>query len=206
MLTTSKQPRYDYIRRLMVLPVAGLIILIFAFRVQGISQSATPQKTEKHDTIHLKAAVAEGHKQGQKLSPKTTKQVKPVVMQVYKQGDSIPEATVEANEIVVQGYKLAKSKNTSDVIEVRKDTVGKVSRITLVNKEARVAIGKKLDDGQGEPLYILDGKKVESQEIKSLTPNSIQSIDVLKGDAAIAVYGKAAANGAIIIKTKSTGN
>jgi len=52
------------------------------------------------------------------------------------------------------------------------------------------------------PLYIIDGVQVENG-INTISPQDIQSIDVLKDAAALAIYGTRAANGAIIITTKS---
>jgi len=53
-----------------------------------------------------------------------------------------------------------------------------------------------------EPLYLIDGVEVAGADIKTLDPNSILSIDVLKGAAATATYGPRAADGAIIITTR----
>ncbi|TRZ43811.1 TonB-dependent receptor [Robertkochia solimangrovi] len=51
------------------------------------------------------------------------------------------------------------------------------------------------------PLYVVDGFIVSS--INDIPPSDIQSIDVLKDAAATAVYGAQAANGVIVITTKS---
>jgi TonB-dependent starch-binding outer membrane protein SusC len=53
-----------------------------------------------------------------------------------------------------------------------------------------------------EPLYIIDGVPVESG-LSTLSPQDIQSIDVLKDAAATAIYGARGANGVIIVTTKS---
>ncbi len=52
------------------------------------------------------------------------------------------------------------------------------------------------------PLYIIDGKIANSKELKSLNPATIKSMEVLKNDKATALYGSAATNGVVIIKTK----
>lgn len=58
------------------------------------------------------------------------------------------------------------------------------------------------------PLYVIDGVPafVESNALNpllSLSPNDIESIDVLKDAAATAIYGSRGANGVIIVKTKN---
>lgn len=50
--------------------------------------------------------------------------------------------------------------------------------------------------------YVLNGKHVTEKQIRKLTPGSIKSVDVLKGNSAMKFYGKKAKNGAIVIVTK----
>ena len=57
-------------------------------------------------------------------------------------------------------------------------------------------------DDKKQPLYVIDGKEVKKNEMKDLDPNDIESINVLKGEAAIKKYGKKAKNGVIEITTK----
>ncbi len=52
-----------------------------------------------------------------------------------------------------------------------------------------------------KPLYIVDGVKIEG-DINNLNPNDIESISVLKDNAAAKVYGKGGENGVILITTK----
>ena len=51
------------------------------------------------------------------------------------------------------------------------------------------------------PLYIIDGVQVENG-LNSLSPQDIESIDVLKDAASTAIYGARGANGVVIITTK----
>jgi TonB-dependent SusC/RagA subfamily outer membrane receptor len=52
-----------------------------------------------------------------------------------------------------------------------------------------------------KPLIIVDGKEYLSN-LGSLNPNEISSIDVLKGQAAIALYGERGKNGVVLIQIK----
>lgn len=52
-----------------------------------------------------------------------------------------------------------------------------------------------------KPLYIIDGVEQPNQEIEALDPNTIESINVLKGDLT-ATYGVKGKNGVILITTK----
>ncbi|MES2429694.1 MAG: VIT domain-containing protein [Bacteroidota bacterium] len=55
---------------------------------------------------------------------------------------------------------------------------------------------------ESSPLYIIDGVAVENG-LSSLVPQDIQSMDVLRDASATSIYGARAANGVVIINTKS---
>ena len=54
--------------------------------------------------------------------------------------------------------------------------------------------------GDSNPLYVVDG--VPGGSITALSPDDIESIDVLKDAASSAIYGSRAANGVILVTTK----
>jgi TonB-dependent SusC/RagA subfamily outer membrane receptor len=56
------------------------------------------------------------------------------------------------------------------------------------------------DKGNGGPLLIVDGLKVEN--IQHIDPSMIESVEVLKDGAATALYGIQGGNGVILITTK----
>ena len=69
--------------------------------------------------------------------------------------------------------------------------------------EVRVRVRNGISiSGDNSPLYIVDGVQVENA-LSTLSPQDIQSIDVLKDASASAIYGARGANGVIIISTKS---
>ncbi|MFT2009607.1 TonB-dependent receptor [Pontibacter sp. 13R65] len=55
--------------------------------------------------------------------------------------------------------------------------------------------------GDNSPLYIVDGIQVENA-LNFLSPQEIQSIDVLKDAASTSIYGARGANGVVVITTK----
>ena len=57
--------------------------------------------------------------------------------------------------------------------------------------------------GSNEPLYVVDGVPLFSQGFSTINPKDIESIDILKDASATAIYGARAANGVVIITTKS---
>lgn len=58
-------------------------------------------------------------------------------------------------------------------------------------------------DKAKEPLYIVDGKVGSFEALKIINPNFIESVQVLKKEAATSLYGSKALNGVILIKTKN---
>lgn len=54
--------------------------------------------------------------------------------------------------------------------------------------------------GGREPLYVIDG--AETSGLNGLSPNEIETIDVLKDASSLAIYGQKGANGVVVISTK----
>lgn len=73
--------------------------------------------------------------------------------------------------------------------------------IKILEEEESGFLFLNTDDGK-EPLVYVDGEKRDSKFIKSLDPNQIASMNVLKGTAAVKKYGKKAKDGVIEISTK----
>lgn len=58
--------------------------------------------------------------------------------------------------------------------------------------------------GNNDPLYVIDGVPTKRQEVfASLNPDAIESIQILKDASASSLYGSRAANGVIVVTTKS---
>lgn len=52
------------------------------------------------------------------------------------------------------------------------------------------------------PLYVIDGVSTRDQNLNSINPNDIESVQVLKDASSASIYGAQASNGVIIITTK----
>ena len=135
----------------------------------------------------------------------------------------LTEDTQALDEVVVTGYGTTKKRDlVTSVASVGADQLkdipvttaaealqGKLAGVQVVTSEGspdaelkiRVRGGTSLTQSS-EPLYIVDGFPVNS--IADISPNDIQSIDVLKDAAATAIYGAKGANGVIMITTKET--
>jgi TonB-dependent SusC/RagA subfamily outer membrane receptor len=86
---------------------------------------------------------------------------------------------------------------------------GKLAGVTVTTTEGRpgadilirVRGGGSLTN-DNSPLYIVDGVQVDNA-LSLISPQEIQSIDVLKDIASTAIYGARGANGVVLITTKS---
>jgi TonB-dependent SusC/RagA subfamily outer membrane receptor len=88
------------------------------------------------------------------------------------------------------------------VQEIRISTRGALPAAVLNGAPARVV---EVSGSAKKPftgILIVDGKTVESSSLNSISPDAIESIEVIKGDAAKAIYGEAGANGVIKVTTK----
>ncbi|TWR24678.1 hypothetical protein FPZ42_16440 [Mucilaginibacter achroorhodeus] len=54
-----------------------------------------------------------------------------------------------------------------------------------------------------DPLYVVDGYKVDSRLFNALKPEDIETISVLKGASATALYGDQGKNGVVLVATKT---
>ncbi|UMQ43472.1 von Willebrand factor type A domain-containing protein [Chryseobacterium sp. Y16C] len=57
-------------------------------------------------------------------------------------------------------------------------------------------------NGNTQPLYMINGKVSNAKAFGKLNPNTIESVNVLRGPSATAIYGSKASNGVIVITTK----
>jgi TonB-linked SusC/RagA family outer membrane protein len=73
-----------------------------------------------------------------------------------------------------------------------------------VNPDVRVVLrGNRSFLGNNQALLVLDGVPVNLAYLQTLNPNDIESMNVLKGANAAALYGSEAANGVIVVTTKT---
>lgn len=127
----------------------------------------------------------------------------------------------ELEEIVVVGYGVQKKKvvtgaiasvsaeeiSSTPALRVEQALQGRTAGVQVTNLSGQpgeaptVLIRGAGTTGNSEPLYVVDGLVVGG--IDFLNPGDIESIDVLKDAASAAIYGARAANGVVLITTKS---
>ena len=132
----------------------------------------------------------------------------------------LDEDSQSLDEVVVIGYCTQKKKEitgavsvvSSETIEDLKPTrieqalQGQVAGVNIVSNSgspgaaATISIRGVSSNGDTRPLILVDGTVVE--DLSVINPNDIESVNVLK-DATAGIYGVRAANGVILITTKT---
>lgn len=133
---------------------------------------------------------------------------------------TMKEDTQTLDELVVVGYgTVKKSDLTGSVSSVRAEDITKIATNSPVAALQGRAAGVSVSLGSGSPdatasiqirgvgtpndsspLYVVDGFPMS--DINHLSPNDIESIEILKDASACAIYGSRGANGVVVITTK----
>ena len=124
------------------------------------------------------------------------------------------------NEIVVIGYGTQRKKESTGAVSVvdaksiaklnptriEQALQGQVSGVNITSNSGSPGSGLNIrirgvsTNGDNSPLILVDGNRIS--DLSVINPNDIKSVNVLK-DATAAIYGVLAANGVILIETKS---
>jgi len=131
--------------------------------------------------------------------------------------------TISGEEMVVVGYGTQKKKNlTGSISSVSSDQLqntpvtrldaaleGRTSGVRVTSSSgapgsaSTVRVRGTTSINNSNPLYIVDGVPIDNGGISYLNPDDIESIQVLKDAASAAIYGTRAANGVVLVTTKS---
>ena len=159
--------------------------------------------------------------------------VNSVVIDLTQEQNALSEVVVTALGITKEKKSLGyttqsiKGKELSDTKETNflNSLTGKLAGVRITNSQgdmgsSRIVIrGETSISGNNQPLFVVDGVPADNSQLSSaggvsasrdfknaiadLNPNDIESITVLKGPNAAALYGSRAAHGVVLITTKS---
>ena len=133
---------------------------------------------------------------------------------------SLEDAAEALEEIVVIGYGTQRKKEVTGAVTVISSATiddlqptrieqalqGQVAGVNITTSSgspgaaANIRIRGVSTNGDSRPLILLDGRVIE--DLSVVNPSDIESINILK-DAAAGIYGVRAANGVILVTTKS---
>lgn len=131
------------------------------------------------------------------------------------------EDMASLDEVVVVGYGTQRKQDVTGAISsikaddiitegssnVERSLQGRVAGVQVESAGGSPGAGVRIlirgtgSLGNNNPLYIVDGVQVDN--INNLAPSDIESLDILKDASAAAIYGSRAANGVVLVTTKS---
>ena len=130
----------------------------------------------------------------------------------------LEDDSIALEEVVAVGYSTQKKSTlTGSVATVKSEALvatknenvinmltGKMPGVRVVQKSAAPGAYNSIIDirGMGTPLFVVDGVTRDQDYFARMNPEEIESVSVLK-DGSAAIYGLRAANGVILITTKS---
>lgn len=156
-------------------------------------------------------------------TPQTVEEVEVTTGETVTVNFSLRLSTVRLGEVVAIGYGTAQKRDVTgsvgsidaaDVTEVQTvDNVAQLLQGRVPGLNAGVATeadgqtglevrGRNSIQASNAPLLVVDGVPYHQGDLSDINPNDVESIDVLKGASAAAVYGASAAAGVIEVTTK----
>lgn len=137
---------------------------------------------------------------------------------------TLQESTQELDQVVVIGYGVQKKSDlTGAIASVDADEIAKLPATNVMHAIQGKAAGVEIVQNSGapgasstvrirgmgtinnsDPLYVVDG--IPMDNIDYLSPDDIESIEILKDASSAAIYGSRAANGVVLVVTKSGKN
>lgn len=176
MLADNKNPRFSYIRRLVVMPLLAIVIVLFAFRSQA-------QRAGGELSV---ASVVNNYRED--LRDAFIKDQQPVALDApfVIAGEKVGDYVQKMEDLKYAPYLLSRQeKNVSDTQPI------------IFKPVANFPVP--------EPVFVVNGQRISKMVLGTIDPNMIDAISVYKGESAVAQYGADAANGVIDITMKNTG-
>ena len=122
------------------------------------------------------------------------------------------------SETTVSGDEIARTNTVNPITALQGKVAGvQVNVVSSAGVQTSPYIqirGAKVLGGNNQPIFVIDGNVLQNNivggdaadggsQLKNLNPDDYESITVLKGAAATAIYGSRGINGAIVITTKT---
>jgi beta-lactamase regulating signal transducer with metallopeptidase domain len=175
MLTNNRNPRFSYIRRLVVLPLLAVVIVLFAFR----------SKEQRENGELSVATVVANYKEDIKDVFLTDVKQQPGDNSFLINGKKFSAQTINIGDLKYGPYLLG-LKDEKSIVEFKHTELAPLGGYAVP-----------------DPLLIVNGQRITIEQFKNLDPNSLESVNVFKGSDATAHYGNDGANGVVDITLRS---
>lgn len=192
MLTTSKSPKYAYLRKVAVLPMLAIILALFSIQLSAQKPKAKKDYvTQFTVTMRSDSTTFADPKTGKKVFSVATRDMPPPPPPAAPRVPTPPD---------IKSIKV-------DTVEIRGIRNGKVVvassyYVDTSPKDQANVVLTPFSGQKDKPLIVIDGVITSEMNMNDIKPNDIKSINILKGDNAKAKYADKGANGVIEITTK----
>lgn len=177
LLTTSKKPKFAYLRRVAVLPIAACALILCSIQIQAqVKKAKKAAKTDFLVSIQPDSTIFSDPKTGKKVFAVATRDMPPPP----------PPAPVAAPELA----------------DAPIPPVFQVAKVVSADTTTAKFVIKPVSSEKIKALIVLDGVITKDVDLNKINPQTIESMNVLKGEKANEKYGKNGANGVIEIITK----
>ena len=208
MLTTSKTPKYAYLRKVAVLPLFAVSLILISFQL-----SAQKPKSKKEEaaqftvTMRSDSTTFSDPKTGKKVFLVATRDMPPPPPPAGAPAPPTPPVPPNLPESI-SITKLNGNVDSSSIV-MRGTHDGKDITVTVKGSNKNISpkeqgnIVLKSSSGQKEkPLIVIDGVITIDMDMNKINPSNIASINILKGEKAKDKYGENGVNGVVEITTK----
>lgn len=196
MITSSHEPKYSYLRR-----ISGLVLMIATAAVLVVS-------------------IDKAYAQDKKKTPPPPPPPKAPVAPANGQWTTLPDSIRKAEVIDKNGhcyikyemkdgrkftYELNAAQKKGYYIPPPPPPPPPPPKAPAAPAEQRVTLNLSdiSSNPEKQPLVIYAGLEITQAQLQQIDPNTIASIDVLKGESAMKLYGEKGKNGVIMIQPKT---
>lgn len=113
------------------------------------------------------------------------------------------ELKMAGNNNIIQSLKTLDPAFTIIENNIHGSDPNKLPDIEIRGKSSIVGFKEKFGQDPNQPLFILDGFETTLQTIMDLNLDRVKSVTLLKDAVSTAIYGAKAANGVVVVETKS---
>ncbi len=136
---------------------------------------------------------------------------------------TLEEESIGIDEVIAVGYGMQSKRNITGAVQniddaelkdlptmqVTQKLQGKVSGVQINQTTGKLGTGLTVRvrgaaslTASSDPLYVVDGMPVMSDDVADINPDEIENISILKDASSCALYGSRGANGVVMITTK----
>ena len=211
MLTTSQSPKYAYLRKVAVLPILACSILLFSLKVNAAKNASSANLTQEERLNSAKNKLPIPPKPPMSLKKKNLPPPPTPPLSPNNKKDNEEKAKTAVNQVtrIKNGHwndiKVILLDTTNVIVKQYKNgeelTVNAKKVNGTANSNSEIKLVKATGLPKPSPLIVIDGV-ISKGDLKDIFPQDIESVNVLKGERALAKYPENGANGVVEIITK----